>query len=803
MPRPRKVLRDHQLQAFRAAVRALGHMPRATVVSATGTGKTITGIRVAEHFSSQGNILVVVPSLNLVSQTAAHWAQDSIIDDMLGVCSLTPAQTRGSQVRLPMTTNARRIADLVASADGPTVVFTTYSSLPAITRAHKKYRLPPWAIVIIDEAHRSSGSSNKQWAAVHKDSAVPAQRRLYMTATPRTWEMPDPKKQRRRKNTVPDRPPEPLASMDDPTIYGPVVYQLGLADAIDRGILADYRIVVPVIDDEDLREVLQTPKPTPHSDGLRLSALQVCLLRAMATHKVRRVISFHSRIAYAQQFSQTLPDTVAAAARSTGIRRLWTYALHSEQPMRDRARYLAEFESIPLLRRRASTPDAIDGAVLSNVRVLGEGVDVPDADAVLFADPKRSPSDIVQALGRALRQPPGSGKVAILIIPVYVGRHQTTEQALQSSAFEILWEVLNGLRTHDTKIWRRLGGGHRLEERDKTSLPPAPERAAEIAPVTSLRAHEVDTQIWSRGWTAAIRYFERHGHLNVSSDYTDPTNYPLGLWIGQQRSLYASGSLAADRALALSSLNISWPHPPGSFEERLERALTFAENHGTLALAAATKDSDGPMIRWLTRQRALADSGRIHGARLDALNAVDPWWNPPWEVAWQHDYAHVYLQLAAGTTDPTPTSGETPHTWLDRQITQQRELHPQQAGLLGQLTARHPHAHPHAMLLQPASSPRVRAFHRGLRAARQYLCREGHLRVHSTHREDLHGDVVRLGIWITKCRADAARLTAAQLTALNALDVDVQLFKAPPPAPGEGPEDDAWWDAPAGLTTPL
>jgi hypothetical protein len=75
--------------------------------------------------------------------------------------------------------------------------------------------------------------------------------------------------------------------------------------------------------------------------------------------------------------------------------------------------------------------------------------------------------------------------------------------------------------------------------------------------------------------------------------------------------------------------------------------------------------------------------------------------------------------------------------------------------------------------------------------------------VHSTHREDLHGDVVRLGTWITKCRADAARLTAAQLTALNALDIDVQLFKAPPPAPGAGPEDDAWWDAPAGLTTPL
>lgn len=154
-----KQLRAHQHEAFQAAVRALTHMPRATVVSATGTGKTITAIRVAEHFASQGNVLVVVPSLNLIGQTASHWAADSIIDSVLAVCSPIPA----SQARLPRTTNARRIAGLVAAHAGPTVVFTTYDSLGAIARAHKTYRLPPWDIVIIDEAHRSSGSSNKRW----------------------------------------------------------------------------------------------------------------------------------------------------------------------------------------------------------------------------------------------------------------------------------------------------------------------------------------------------------------------------------------------------------------------------------------------------------------------------------------------------------------------------------------------------------------------------------------------------------------------------------------------------------------
>ncbi|NGO86900.1 DEAD/DEAH box helicase [Streptomyces sp. 196(2019)] len=782
MTYPAVHLRDHQREAFRAAVRGLTHMPRVTVISATGSGKTLTAMRVGEHFANDGNILVIVPSLNLISQTAAHWARASVIENMLGVCSLTPTQT--GTVRLPLTTAPRRIAELIARNCGPTVVFATYSSLPALTRAHKKHRLPRWAIVIIDEAHRSSGNSDKQWAAVHDDAAIPARRRLYMTATPRTWALPDPKKSR-RKNTRSHKPPEPLASMDDPTIYGPVVYRLGLADAIDRGILADYRIVVPVINDEELREVLQTQGATRHIDGLRLSALQVSLLRAMATHKARRVISFHSRIVNAHQFSQTLPATVAAATRSTGIRKLWTYPLHSSQPTSERAHRLAEFESIPLLTNNTRIPGAVDGAVLSNVRVLGEGVDVPDADAVLFADPKRSPSDIIQALGRALRQPPGAGKIALLVIPIYVGRRQTTEKALESSAYRILWEVLNGLREHDSQIWRRFGDPDRDTAADP--LPAGPERAAEIAPLTSLRAHEVDTRVWVTGWTAAVGYYERHHHLDVPSEYTDPFNYPLGLWLGQQRSLYANGDLAPDRAIALETLHISWPHPPRSFESRLAQAITFADTHGTLTITKAPSASDGPMFRWLHRQRALADSGRMHSARSEALKAVDPWWNPPWGIEWQHDYTHVCLQAAT----PTPVSGETPATWLDHQIAHQNDLHPQQLRLLSDLAAQHPGTHPHSMLLLPASHPRTRAFHRGLKAARQFHRREGHIQVPVGHRENLHGDEVLLERWVTKHRNGAAQLTSLQITALNALGIKLEQPRKEPPSTLE--DADAWW----------
>ena len=768
-----KQLRPHQVEAVSAATRALAHLPRATVIAATGTGKTIIAMRIAEHFSRRdGQVLILVPTLELLSQTAAHWAGDSRITNMVGVCSLPTIENTVVNRRMTtMTTNARRLVTTVASHTGPTVVFGTYSSLKVIERAHRSYKLPPWSIVIVDEAHRTSGELGKEWGAVHSDNTIPARRRLYMTATPRTWSPPKKKPRSRGPAKAaakkPLAPPAPLASMDDATVYGPTVYRLGLADAIDRGILADYRIVVPVINDEELHEVLQTKGPTPHLDGLRLSALQVGLLHAMAEHRVRRVISFHSRIAYAQHFAETLPGT--AAASTTKIRRLWVHAIHSRQSTRSRAWHLQDFESIPMMRQGIGPRDAVDGAVLANVRVLGEGVDVPDADAVLFADPKRSASDIVQSLGRALRQPPGAGKIATLIIPVYVGKTQSTQDAMLTSEFRMVWEVLAGLRTHDEKIWRRLGvrGSGRL---DDDRVVPAPERADEIAPLTGVRSHQPDNGLWAAGWAAAIRFIERHHHFDVPSEYSDSTGYRLGQWVGQQRSLYAEGSLVPERAMALNTLNIAWPHPPDSFEHHLNKALTWATANGTLAISEQTPGADPAVGRWLSRMRTRANTGQLHRNRIAALNAIDPWWNPPWGLRWQQSYIQISHRLADQNWTPTALTALADRnldSWFDAQITDLYDLSTPQVRLLAHIAQRHPRAHPHAMLFLDHSSPGDRAFCRGLTAARQYRQREGHIAVPHTHTEMLFGQPMRLGRWLHRHRKNHAQLTPAKTEALS------------------------------------
>lgn len=418
-------LRPHQREAVAAGVDALSgtRHAAATIIAACGTGKTLIGKRVAEHFAARGPVLVLVPTLELLTQTAARWLADGGFDQLIGVCSLPGVHDRSLRGRLLLTADARVLARRVAEG-GRIAVFATYASLPTIAEAHRGERLPPWAFALADEAHRTSGDWDKRWALIHDDRAIPAAHRLYMTATPRNWRTtPNPKARTRI---------ERLASMDDPTIYGPVVYRLDLAEAIERGILADYQLIVPEVHDRMLRDILHDPLPTPHQDGLRLAAMQAALLMSMAEHDARRVLSFHGRIAAARGFVASLPETADVLADRTGIRNPWAHALHCHQAPWRRQQIFHEFEHFSA-HTPGSTAGSHDCAVLASVRVLSEGVDAPDTDGILIADPRRSPNHIAQSIGRALRKPPGQAKCASIFIPVYIAPGQSTRQAMESS----------------------------------------------------------------------------------------------------------------------------------------------------------------------------------------------------------------------------------------------------------------------------------------------------------------------------------------------------------------------------------
>ncbi|MGV9625465.1 Helicase associated domain protein [Streptomyces sp. NPDC003487] len=739
-------LRPHQKEAVAAATATLRTHTRASVIAACGTGKTLIAARTTARIAPRGRVLVLLPTLDLLSQTIRSWRAAGHKGTTIAVCSARQAldhEPLGADT--PLTTDPGELTALATPPrPGPVTAYATYASLPAVLSAHHDHHLPPWDLVVVDEAHRTAGRLGKAWAAVHHNDQLPAARRLYLTATPRIW---DPDEDR-------DTGTETVASMDDERIFGPVAYRLTLSDAIDLGLLADYQILVPVVTDTDLRDWLATG-PGAGVDGLRLAGRQVAALRAIHDHHLRRIITFHHRVADARAFATTLHETAATLPTSLRPHGLWADWISGHHAPQIRRRLLLEFAS----HTNPHTP-----AVLSNARVLGEGIDVPAIDAVVFADPKTSPVDTVQAVGRALRQQPGAGKKATLVVPVYLTPGEDPDDLLGADAYTPLWHTIQALRAHDDRLEARLAD----PRTHRTTVPPEdpgawlhfdrPTQAEEVALALSLRVLAPKSAEWRRGLNAARRYHRTHHHLDVPQHHEDPTGYPLGRWLTWQRHLHTTGALDAARTQALERLGIIWNPRQQAFDRGLAHATAYAAHNGHLAVPVEHLHDDFPLGRWLATQRTRAH--HLTAQRAAALTALDPWWNPPWPITWQRAYHEARRQ----TQQDPAAAGE----WLTVQRQRISDLHPEQRRLLNELAPDLP-APPAPHTEDTPLPPRERAFQRGLAAARAYLQREGHLDVPQRHIEEIDGHQVRLGQWLSNLRRRRSGLSQQRAAALAEL----------------------------------
>ncbi|MFI0901877.1 Helicase associated domain protein [Streptomyces sp. NPDC020983] len=746
-------LRPHQQQAVTAAARTLRTTARASVVAACGTGKTLIAARTATRLAPRGRVLVLVPTLDLLAQTARVWRAAGRKGPAVAVCSARQALDHdpvGGDT--PMTTSPQELAArLPQDLAGPVTVYATYASLHAVTTAHHAFDLPPWDMVVVDEAHRTAGRLGKAWSAVHHDDQVPAARRLYLTATPRVWD--------RDTGSDEDGPDEPVASMDDETVFGPVAYRLTLSDAIDLGLLADYQILVPVVTDTDLRDWLATG-PRAGADGVRLAGRQVAVLRAIADHHLRRVLTFHHRVADARAFATTLADTahtLPSTLRPAGLWAQWISGNHNPQVRR---RLLIEFAQHP----EGST------AVLSNARVLGEGIDVPAIDAVAFTDPKDSPVDTVQAVGRALRQTPGAGKKATLIVPVYTTPGEDIDDLVNNNAYTPLWKTLQALRAHDDRLEARLADPrtHRPSLTAPTDDPDAwlrfdhPVRSDEVALALSLRVLAPKSAEWRAGLAAARRYHHTHHHLDVPQSYEDTDNYPLGRWLTWQRHLNTTGALAPARTTALERLGIVWDPRRQAWDRGQAHAAAWAHIHGHLTVPIDEQHDCFPLGRWLATQRTRA--AQLSTERVEALNALDPWWNPPWPQTWQRTYRTLQQHLQSGTELEQAPDGIRLGKWLHAQRAHPQRLHAAQQRLLDGLE---PSAAPNPETI--SQTRRRRTFQEMMSAASAFHVREGHLQVPQRHIEIVDGETVHLGQWISNQRRRRATLSSEHAEALSVL----------------------------------
>ncbi|WP_208604879.1 helicase associated domain-containing protein, partial [Streptomyces mutomycini] len=415
-------------------------------------------------------------------------------------------------------------------------------------------------------------------------------------------------------------------------------------------------------------------------------------------------------------------------------------------------------------------------AVLSNARVLGEGIDVPTIDAVVFADPKNSPVDTVQAVGRALRQTPGAGKKATLIVPVYLTPDEDPDDLLGADAYTPLWRTVQALRAHDERLTARLADPRTHRPTLGSEDPGAwlhferPTQQEEVALALTLRVLNPKSAEWRRGLTAARRYHRTHHHLDAPQTHEDPDGYPLGRWLTWQRHLHTTGALDPARTHALERLGIIWNPQQHAFDRGLAHATAYAAVHGHLAAPVDHHQDGFALGRWLATQRKRADD--LAPARAQALQDLDPHWNPPWPLTWHRAYHAARRHHTAGhrlTDVPRDYNTEDGHRlgeWLHKQRLHPERLHPNQQQLLADLD-----------LIQKAEpspekrKPAARKPEQGLAAARAFHRREGHLDVPQRHVEVLDGEPVRLGQWISNARRRKERLPAERIRALDVLNM--------------------------------
>ncbi|MFF3691615.1 Helicase associated domain protein [Streptomyces sp. NPDC002187] len=799
----RQRLRPHQVEAVDAVARALGQpagavLPegglRAQVIAATGSGKTLIAVHTAQQLRA-GRVLVLVPTLDLLGQMVGSWRAGGRHGRMFGVCS----QREGAGLGVPCSTDAAELAEWLEDLDRCTV-FATYAAvgLGVLERAHRA-GLGRWDLVVVDEAHRTSGALGKPWAAVHDNARVPAVRRLYMTATPRLWEV----SAEEAAGAGGRGPARLVASMDDEEVFGPVVYRLTMSQAIERGLIAQYQVVCVDIADPQVQAVqlVGGEGRTDAVRGMRLAALQTAVLKTAAEHRLRRLLTFHHRTSEAEAFASGLPRVAKALWESDQAaypepEAVWADWLCGEHKTAHRRRVLEDFST--------GVVDEIvmERSVLSSARVLGEGVDTKNCDAVVFADVRGSTPDVVQAVGRALRMQPGEGKTASLVVPVFLGPGEEPDEMLVSKACTDLAKVLTALRAHDTEAVEQLavpqaagrpsaGGGITQVPGEGGISGPArglltfstPRDPAALAAFITARVLKPEGEYWRRGLQAALAYHGDHGHLNVPIGHTTPDGFPLGAWIARQRHAHRHGDLSEERTRQLDELSMIWSHYAVAFNEGLAAARGWATEHGHLLTPTEATWQGFPVGVWLKNQRAAARrthgskagqqaTGGLSAERRRELDDIDPAWCPTWPIAWQRCFHLARTHQAGGGTLPEESGllilqGEDIGHWIRVQRAEWDTLVPAQQWLLAEVLSLESLDTAAAQAAAAPRQSRAEMWAANLTAARQYAQREGHLDVPRSHIETIDGTSQALGVFIANSRARKAKLAPERVDELT------------------------------------
>jgi len=491
--RSQKELRDHQIQAVQKVKEGLDEGDRGKLIMACGTGKTFTSLRIAELLAGKGkSVLYMVPSLSLMSQTIREWKNDALDDfTAFSACSDIKIGKRSSKQDLievslndlafPATTDPSKLSEQIKNADKGkmTVVFSTYHSIDVISEAQFKYDLTEFDLIICDEAHRTTGATligedESNFVRIHSNDNVRGKKRLYMTATPRIFGETAKKKA--------DEGEVALASMDDEKTFGKTLFYRGFGWAVENNLLTDFKVVVLAVDEGVVSSSLQ--RKWEESGVLKLddATKMVGCYKALAKvgfkdsqknnsngnrlKPMKRALAFCQSIELSKIFSTEFTSVVNEYIANEKIEEKYKTKLKVDLYHVDGTCNAEERnERLGWLK---DDPEDNICRVLTNVRCLSEGVDVPALDAIMFLHPRKSQIDVVQGVGRVMRKAEGKD-LGYVILPITVAAGVSPEKALRDNEkYKVVWQILNALRAHDERFdstINRIGLGEDVSDR--------------------------------------------------------------------------------------------------------------------------------------------------------------------------------------------------------------------------------------------------------------------------------------------------------------------------------------------------
>ena len=480
----KKQLRPHQTEALTKTQEHFKANDRGKLIMACGTGKTFNSLRIAENQTQgKGLVLFLVPSIALLGQTLNEWYADAKVPiNAICICSDPEITKNRKQVEdidtssvidlaLPASTNVESIIKQFKALEtkpneGLTVVFSTYQSIERISEAQKALaqaspQFAEFDLIICDEAHRTTGVSlanedESAFTKVHNNDFIKAKKRLYMTATPRLYD-DNTKSKAAQAEAL-------LCSMDDVALYGEEIYRIGFGEAVEKGLLTDYKVLILTLNANDVPPAVQkmiadqdneinTDDASKLIGCINALSKQILgdqdIIKQTDPEPMRRAVAFCQSIVASKKITSTFNDAsetyIGQLPTETQARTQLVASKHIDGSMN-------ATERNELLAWLKDQPKERECRILTNVRCLSEGVDVPSLDAVLFLSARNSQVDVVQSVGRVMRKAEGK-KYGYIIIPVVVPTDIEASKALDDNErYKVVWTVLNALRAHDDRF---------------------------------------------------------------------------------------------------------------------------------------------------------------------------------------------------------------------------------------------------------------------------------------------------------------------------------------------------------------